>query len=89
MRRIGFRLERLKEFDFVESPRQRGMIAAFDLKTPAGKNESEFGYYFCDLVQQYGVRIRPLGNTVIIMPPLAISEEELDMIFDAIEMSLG
>ena len=89
IRRIEFRLERLKEFDFVESPRQRGMIAAFDLKTPAGKNESEFGYYFCDLVQQYGVRIRPLGNTVIIMPPLAISEEELDMIFDAIEMSLG
>ena len=87
--RIRFRLGRLKTFDFVSSPRQLGMIAAFDLKTPEGKNESEFGYYFCSLVQQYGVRIRPLGSTVIIMPPLAISEEELDMIFDAIEMSLG
>lgn len=87
--RIRFRLERLREFDFVRSPRQRGMIAAFDLKTPEGKNESDFGYYFCNLVQQYGVRIRPLGSTVIIMPPLAISGEELDMIFDAIEMSLG
>ncbi len=32
-----------------------------------------------------GVLLRPLGNVVVIMPPLAISIEELDRICAAVE----
>lgn len=86
--RMAERLERLNQSDFAEKTRQKGMMAAFDLKVPAGKNETEYGYYFCELVQQYGVRMRPLGKTIIVMPPLSITLDELDVIFDAIDMVL-
>ena len=86
--RMAERLERLNQSDLAEKTRQKGMMAAFDLKVPAGKNETEYGYYFCELVQQYGVRMRPLGKTIIVMPPLSITLDELDVIFDAIDMVL-
>jgi adenosylmethionine-8-amino-7-oxononanoate aminotransferase len=34
---------------------------------------------------QQGVYLRPLGNTVYIMPPYCTTEEELQEIYDAVE----
>lgn len=82
---IKERIERLKSYVEIDSPRSIGMVAAFELKVPDQVNESAFGYEFCSKVQSQGVRIRPLGRTVIIMPPLTISTEELNQIFDVLE----
>jgi adenosylmethionine-8-amino-7-oxononanoate aminotransferase len=35
------------------------------------------GYEVCDLAREQGVIIRPLGNVVILMPPLSIRDETL------------
>ena len=88
IQQIQTRINGLAEFDEVLNPRSLGMVAAFDLQVPESQNATSWGYDFCQKVQERGVRIRPLGNTIIIMPPLAIEESELAMIFDSIEFVL-
>ena len=85
---IRQRISHLRGFETIEYPRSLGMVAAFDLVVSPGDCPTSRGYDFCHQVQQLGVRIRPLGNTVIIMPPLAINETELATIFDALESVL-
>ena len=88
IKQLQARMAELERFEQVVAPRSRGLVAAFDLIVPNGKNESQVGYDFCAKVQKLGVRIRPLGNTVIIMPPLSIESSDIDQIFDAIKNSL-
>jgi adenosylmethionine-8-amino-7-oxononanoate aminotransferase len=43
------------------------------------------GVRVCLKAREDGVLIRPLGNVVIIMPPLAISPENLSQMLDVIK----
>ena len=69
----------------MQRPRLCGTIAAFDLVTggtqgylnPAGK-------VLRRLVRDRGVLIRPLGDVVYLLPPLCISDTQLDQCYDAI-----
>ncbi len=38
---------------------------------------------------KHGVFVRPLGDTIVINPPLSITDKEIDLIFDVLESSLG
>jgi adenosylmethionine-8-amino-7-oxononanoate aminotransferase len=38
--------------------------------------------------RKHGVLIRPLGDVVILMPPLTIAEEELEMLLDVTRDSI-
>ena len=42
----------------------------------------------CDIARTEGVLLRPLGNVIVICPPLAISLEELDRIAAAVERGI-
>jgi len=42
----------------------------------------------CDHARTEGVLLRPLGNVVVILPPLAISLEQLDRIAVAVERGI-
>ena len=70
--------------------RQRGLIAAIELvrdeatKAPYPWVENR-GQRVCDFVRGEGVLLRPLGNVIVIMPPLSITLDELDRICLAIE----
>lgn len=89
MRYIEERVALLNAGGRVQSARSKGMVAAFELVVPEGENATAWGYSFCNQVQELGVRIRPLGNTVIVMPPLVISPEEIKSIFDAVDLVLA
>ena len=43
------------------------------------------GLRVCDHARRKGVLLRPLGNVIVIMPPLAVSLEQIDQIAAAIE----
>jgi adenosylmethionine-8-amino-7-oxononanoate aminotransferase len=73
------------------NPRQAGTIIAFDLEDSRG------GGYLSDLAprlmacfREQGVLLRPLGNTVYVMPPYCVEEADLayvgSAIAEAIEM---
>ena len=64
----------------VRQVRQRGLMVGIELgRTPAESYPAELlcGARVCERVRDYGVILRPLGDVVVLMPPLCISAAEL------------
>lgn len=78
--------EKLKLFSKIENVRCTGTILAFDIKSEEGVTyfnsvRDEFYNYFLEK----GIILRPLGNTLYIMAPYVITDEEMRQVYDAIE----
>jgi len=76
--------ERLARHPKLENVRQRGTILAADIRVTAQGYMSTIGP---DLMRFFAARnllIRPLGNTVYLMPPYCSTEDELTRCHDAI-----
>jgi adenosylmethionine-8-amino-7-oxononanoate aminotransferase len=79
------RLDLLLRYCHFDNPRTLGTIAALDLKTGEGAGYMDtiaprLGTFF----RTRGVLLRPLGNTVYVMPPYCITPEQLGEVWDAI-----
>ncbi len=74
--------KKLQNHPKVEHFRQLGTIVAFEVKSDATSgyfnNLRDFLY---DNFIQRGVLLRPLGNTVYILPPYIITKEELERVY--------
>ncbi len=84
----NFKSELLQN-DSIENVRQRGTVLAFDLITESGTQyfnqvRDKIYAYFMD----EGILLRPLGNTIYIMPPYCIKNEELEKIYAGIRTFL-
>jgi adenosylmethionine---8-amino-7-oxononanoate aminotransferase len=79
----------IKGHGFVKEVRQQGTILAMEL---GRENNSSYFSQIRDKAYEYylsrGVFLRPLGNTVYIMPPYCVTTQELDRIYAAIRDSL-
>jgi adenosylmethionine-8-amino-7-oxononanoate aminotransferase len=77
--------------DGVAEIRQRGFMAGIDLGD--WDPSLRMGHRVTNAARERGAIVRPLGNTVVLVPPLAISEEELRSLFaittDAIVAALA
>jgi len=60
----------------IEHWRQQGMILAFDVKNSCLKNPNLFAREMFANGLTEGILIRPIGNTVYVMPPYILSAEE-------------
>ena len=60
----------------IEHWRQQGMILAFDVKNESLKNPNTFAREMFSKSLDEGVLIRPIGNTIYVMPPYVLSTEE-------------
>ncbi|WP_022674379.1 adenosylmethionine--8-amino-7-oxononanoate transaminase [Novosphingopyxis baekryungensis] len=81
------RLSALAEHDAVHHARQIGTIAAIDIGAGAGYL-SDLAPRLLAFFRERDVLLRPLGNTVYIMPPYCISDEDLDLVYHAIEAAI-
>jgi adenosylmethionine---8-amino-7-oxononanoate aminotransferase len=91
--RLTEHLQRISGQSHVGNVRQCGLIAGVDLvkDTSTGEPfpwEEKRGLAVCRQALRHGVWLRPLGSVLVIMPPLAISLEQLDRICIAIERSI-
>jgi len=78
--------KRIMNHEKVESVRQTGIILAIDLNLKMeryGNLRDKLFNFFMD----NGVFLRPLGNTVYILAPYVISDEELEKVYTIIEKS--
>ena len=87
--RLAQHLARIAELPHVGDVRQCGLIAGIELvRDKATKEpypwEEKRGIRVCDSARTEGVLLRPLGNVIVIMPPLAITIEQLDRICTAV-----
>jgi adenosylmethionine-8-amino-7-oxononanoate aminotransferase len=68
-------LAEVASMDEVAEVRQKGFMVGLDLGDHA--DALRMGHRVTVEARRRGAFIRPLGNTVVLMPPLSISEEEL------------
>jgi adenosylmethionine-8-amino-7-oxononanoate aminotransferase len=67
-----------------ENVRQLGTIAALDLRVGDAGYLAEAGLRLYELFLERNVLLRPLGNTIYVMPPYCTTGEELDPVYDAV-----
>ena len=68
----------------VRHLRQRGMIAAFDVST----DDPFFSRRFYRAALDRGALIRPIGNTVYLMPPYIVGDEEIALLATVVQAAL-
>ncbi|MFT7643800.1 MAG: adenosylmethionine-8-amino-7-oxononanoate aminotransferase, partial [Pirellulaceae bacterium] len=87
------RLQKLSASPHVGDVRQRGLMAGIELvadkesKTSFDWTEKR-GRRVCEHAISNGVWLRPLGDVIVVMPPLVISVEQIHQLCDAIEMGI-
>jgi adenosylmethionine-8-amino-7-oxononanoate aminotransferase len=94
------RLERLKErlaefatLSHVGDVRQCGLAAGIELvEDKASKRaypwELKTGVRVCLEARKLGIFSRPLGNTIVVYPPLSITPDELELLLDGLERAI-
>jgi adenosylmethionine-8-amino-7-oxononanoate aminotransferase len=91
--RLDEHLRKLAEHPHVATTRQRGMIAALEL-TPNKANglpfpaEERRAWRVCQETLRRGVWLRPLADVLYVMPPLAITLEELDIVMSTLAVAI-
>ncbi len=84
-----FYLEKLFKHPKVIKPRVYGSIAAFEIAVRDNKGYlSSCGKKLKAYCLQKNVFIRPLGNVVYLLPPLCITDSQLEQCYTAIENGL-
>lgn len=79
--------DKIAEIKTVGDVRHKGMLMGIELvkdkkkKTPINPKKS-INKIFFEEGKKHGIYLRTLGNIVMIVPPLAISEEELDLLLN-------
>lgn len=76
-------LERLQGEEKIKNARQCGVILAFDLDVDV-ERYGNFRDRLMQFFMERGVFLRPLGNTVYLLPPYVISSEELSTVYRTI-----
>jgi adenosylmethionine-8-amino-7-oxononanoate aminotransferase len=92
--RLGQLLAPLAEHPHVGDIRQCGLIAGIELVRDRATRASypaaqRIGRRVCEAALRQGVLLRPLGDVIVLWPPLAISLEQLAEIVAAIECGIA
>ena len=88
------RLQGLSALTHVGDVRQEGMIGGIELVQDKQSRapypwEERVGVRVCLEARKHGLFLRPLGNVIVVFPPLAISLAELGLLMDGIEASIS
>jgi adenosylmethionine---8-amino-7-oxononanoate aminotransferase len=86
---LGESLRELALLNHVGDVRQQGMIGGIELVADKESGapypwEERVGVRVCLEARKHGLFLRPLGNVIVVFPPLSISMEELRFLMDGI-----
>jgi len=88
--RLAEHLTRLARHPHVGDVRQWGLMAGVEIVRDKPTKQAypygmQVGAQICAHARRYGVILRPLADTLVIMPPLAITLENLDHLLNSLE----
>ena len=91
--RLKSHVARLGRLDHVGDVRQCGLVAGLDLVADKARGipyawHEQRGMRACLAARSHGALLRQLADTVVLMPPLCISIDELDQLADAAEAGI-
>ncbi len=82
-------LERFGALPVAGLPRQFGLMAAIPLRDPHSGRSYPYGerreYGVCRRARERGVYLRPLGDAIVLVPPLSVTAGEIDTILRVLE----
>jgi adenosylmethionine-8-amino-7-oxononanoate aminotransferase len=76
----------IAKHDAVRSVRLQGLMGGVELAPPA--EGLRWGRRVCAAATARGVLLRPLGDVVVLMPPLTITDAELERIVSVLREAL-
>ena len=79
--------QKIKNHPKVKETRQLGVIYALDLNVEMDRY-GDLRYKLFNFFMENGVCLRPLGNTIYILAPYVITEEQLQKVYQTIEKAL-
>jgi adenosylmethionine-8-amino-7-oxononanoate aminotransferase len=82
--RLAASLESVEKYDGVFELRRIGTMTGIEVRSVGERT----GFEVCRAARRRGVIIRPLGDVVVLMPPLGISDEELDELTSVVDDSI-
>jgi adenosylmethionine-8-amino-7-oxononanoate aminotransferase len=80
--RFAAGLDRCRELPHVMDVRQIGFIGAVEVGPYPVTDR--IGMKICAQMRERGVLTRPIGNTIVLMPPYCITDRQLDKVFTAL-----
>jgi len=86
---LGEKLERaIAPLAHVGDVRRRGLMVGIELAADRTTRApyptaARVGHRVCDAVRRHGVILRPLGSVIVLMPPLSLKHDELDLLVSA------
>ena len=83
--RLAERIRNMNVVAGVSSPRALGMCAAFEVGAPGYMGT--IGWEISEAALGLGAHLRPLGNTVYVVPPLNIEDADLERLLDIVRES--
>ena len=78
--KLGAWLAPLEEYDGVKEIRRVGTMTGIEVHGVEGVERT--GFEVCRRMRELGVLTRPLDDVVVLMPPLAIGDEDLRLLVD-------
>jgi adenosylmethionine-8-amino-7-oxononanoate aminotransferase len=79
-------IEELKKYNNVKNARCLGTIIAFEYISDDYDYLNNISQVITTYMLQKGIYMRPLGNTIYLMPPYCITMEELHVVYNAVIM---
>jgi adenosylmethionine-8-amino-7-oxononanoate aminotransferase len=78
----------------VVETRQRGLASAIEVRGEGSASkdleaQNRLGAFVCNEARRFGLLTRPIGNSVIFLPPLCISCEQIEASIEAVRQALG
>lgn len=86
---LGTKLEReIAPLAHVGDVRRRGLMVGIELVADRATRApyptaARIGHRVCDALRKHGVILRPLGSVIVLMPPLSLRHDELDLLVSA------
>jgi adenosylmethionine---8-amino-7-oxononanoate aminotransferase len=82
--RLGAGLAPLASYDGVAEIRRIGTMTGIEVRSVGERT----GFEVCRVARRRGAIIRPLGDVVVLMPPLGIADDELDELVAVVDASV-
>lgn len=91
--RLRARLSKLADHPHVGDVRGRGLMIGIELVADPATQQAfdpalRIGERVCQHAIEHGVWIRPLGDVIVLMPPLVASDDELDLLADVVSAAI-
>jgi len=88
---MGVLLEGLRREALVHEVRQCGFVAGIELRRPDGAPfppQERMGEAVCRAAREHGLLTRPIRDTIVLMPPLCTTRDELEFAVGALRKAL-